>query len=624
MKRMILTGCVPAVLLVVTTWCHGGENMTFYKDLLQAQLEKPAPRDWRATGVTRELYCDLLERIVRRAADWVDERGAVIDPVIHREWAQTTPRFASSGAIALAFGRCSDLREKIFLAMDYSCRELTAPDIHRRSPDFWMRELATAMRVLRPVAPPERWEQWRAALAKVAPERHYTHVGPPEYRPTIHNWGVYASAGESLRDNLGIGGPAGELYGNAFFDAYMIHQLKKFNELGMYLDPGEPITYDITTRLQIAAALEGGYRGPLAAALDEKNQNADQILLLMVAPTGEVPFGGRSSLFHTVEGISCALFELSARRWKTENPRLAGAFKRQAHLSALAVKPWIMRDDGNLYHIKNYFAPETRHGCDQYGHYSVYSLYAASVFGLAALYADDSIPEAPAPAEIGGYGFAIAPTFNKAFANCAGNYLEFDLRCTPEQDANGLGRVLLKKMPWGLLPVLPFAGEPAYRLSPGMALKQTTAALAPEWQDAEGRLCRLAAPVEGQLAGVMEPQGLSDGNFTVRYEYGNCKVTYRADISVAGHLVLDCRVEGPAEDAFFVVPVLEFDGREKSEIRIADGALQVEYQKQHLKIHAAGAAPLAGEQVNNRAGSYRIFRFPMRGNEIQLRFELQP
>ena len=43
------------------------------------------PPDYKPTGQTRDYYLDMMEPIVKLAANWVDEKGAVIDPVLHRE-----------------------------------------------------------------------------------------------------------------------------------------------------------------------------------------------------------------------------------------------------------------------------------------------------------------------------------------------------------------------------------------------------------------------------------------------------------------------------------------------------------------------------------------------------------
>ena len=182
---------------------------------------------------------------MRLAAGWVDEKGAVIDPALNREWNQTTPRFVSSAAILLRFGRCPELLDTVRRAMTYSCSRLPETEVRESSPDFWMRELATAWYCLKPLVPPEESEAWRARLAAVEPENIYKFTDPAHKKlKEFHNWAVYSSGGESMRDSLGIGG-GDFLWGNRFFDVYMAGQLHRLTPEGMYRDPGDPITYDI-------------------------------------------------------------------------------------------------------------------------------------------------------------------------------------------------------------------------------------------------------------------------------------------------------------------------------------------------------------------------------------------
>ena len=130
------------------------------EQIVRRILSKEKSENWKPTGMTLSGYLDIMEIIVRMASAWLDERGAVIDPVLNREWAQTTPRFVSSGAALLARGRIPDLKDKVLRSMDYACREFTAPDIRQRSSDFWMRELVSAYKALSPLVPPERAEMW--------------------------------------------------------------------------------------------------------------------------------------------------------------------------------------------------------------------------------------------------------------------------------------------------------------------------------------------------------------------------------------------------------------------------------------------------------------------------------
>ena len=101
----------------------------------------------------KEQYLGLMEIIIGEAVHWVNDRGAVIDPVEHLEWAQTTPRFVSAAACLLYFDRLTEHQEKVFAAMSYCCAKLKLPETKQMSADFWMRELCTAYFCLQKIAP---------------------------------------------------------------------------------------------------------------------------------------------------------------------------------------------------------------------------------------------------------------------------------------------------------------------------------------------------------------------------------------------------------------------------------------------------------------------------------------
>ena len=588
-------------------------------DLIDRILAQPKPAEWQGCSGTKNLYLDIVERIVRNAAPWIDENGAVIDPVINREWGQTSSRFASSCAVLIYFNRCCDLSEKLYKVMDYCCAGLNKDDSVDRSPNFWMRELATAYDCLRKIAPAERVEYWRSELAKVEPEKNYIFVSPDvEKRKEFHNWAVYSSAGESMRESYGIGG-GDFLWGNDFFDAYMEYQMWRFNEYGMYRDPGDPFTYDITTRLQLEAAISAGYNGRFKEILSEKLDFAMLPTLLFVAPTGEVPFGGRSSQFYFQEGIVSALCERAAAVNRDKNPRLAGAYKRQAYLSARAVCDGILRDDGKLFHIKNRFAPETRHGCDTYGHYSVYSLFAGSVFALAAIYADDTIQDMPAPSELGNFSFALTENFYKGFANGNGNYLEFDLKSDLDYDSSGLGRIFIKNMPFGLLPAAPFCQAGHFCIAPDLQANEYASAIAPEWYDRNRQYHRLAQYSE-KTASFRE---IAANIVEVIYETESSAVTYHADLSECGRLTLEVSVSGNVSESFMIVPVLDFDGEQSPVLTLSDCGFQASFKNKLLKLTSCGTECCISGRAVNRNGLYSLLKIKMPDNRITLHFSAE-
>ncbi|WP_431213921.1 hypothetical protein ACQ86N_03250 [Puia sp. P3] len=147
-----------------------------------------------------------MERIVRAAAPWVDSTGAVLDPYYKAEYGQTTPRFVSSAAILLKFGYIKDLKEKVFRAMTYSCSRLSGG--MAESPDFWMRELTTAYYCLQPIADTQLVLRWQGLLRRVDPENVYKVVSKSgEGMENLHNWAVYSSGGEYVRQALGLTDP---------------------------------------------------------------------------------------------------------------------------------------------------------------------------------------------------------------------------------------------------------------------------------------------------------------------------------------------------------------------------------------------------------------------------------
>ena len=580
---------------------------------LQALFEKihssPAPANWRASGIDRSIYLDMMEPIVRNAAKWVDEKGAVIDPVIKREWNQTSCRFASPAAILLKFGRIPDLKETVFRVMDYCCDKL--PQLRRKeSPDFWMRELTTAIFALENIAPAERLARWRNALAKVEPEVVYFRV-KPDHRDlhTLGNWVVYSSCGESMRESIGIGGGAW-LWGNRFFETYITAQIANFDENGLYRDPRDPFTYDFTTRLQVAAALGFGYKGKLAEKLSKILDDGAKTTLLYMPPQGLAPFGGRSALFNFQEGIIAALCEYHANIYKSRDPELAGAFKRQAHLSAAAVQKHFAGKD-QPFHIKNRFHIDSRHGCDSYGHYSVYSLYAASVMGMAALWADDTIAEAPCPAEKGNFSFAMKNSFFKVFGNAHGHALEFNFSDDFFNDSVGLGRIMLKDAEYAVLPVLPFTATPKYVTGDGGLRKNCS--ITATWKDEQNNVVNAADGVDR-----WEHIPGNNGDFKVIQHYRACQIIWDCRMEKAG-VTVSCQLKGKFHDGKITLPLLENNGEKLFSGKV-DGA-SIDIANIRIENLSGNAIIPTDLRLVNRSGIYRLYTIPLdRNGSAILRF----
>ena len=569
--------------------------------------------DYVSTGLTRDTYLDMMEPIVKMAAEWVDEKGAVIDPVLNKEWGQTSSRFASAGAILLYFNRLPELKEKIYRVLDYTCDKLSRPEVTECSPDFWMRELTVAVTVLTHLAPPEKVERWRQALAKVSPEDVYKAVDKSgETLGQLHNWALFGASGEAMRQAMSIPGPEGVFWGDAFFDRYLEPQYHYFTEKGMYRDPNDPFTYDITTRFQLSCALMWGYRGRNFDKINEILRQGALTTLQYMSPQGYVPFGGRSSQFQFQEAMVAAMSELEALRYRDSQPQIAGMFKRQAHLGTRLIYPYLVEEKPHR-HIKNYFAPETLHGCDRYGQYSVYSLLAAGFLGMAALFADDSIQETPTPSEWGSYAFPLRGAFHKIFINCQGNGVEYDTCAQQIEDATGMGRILLKDAPYGLLPAMPFAFNPAYRLAPDARVTPTPLSIGPAWYNTERiyEMHRLASKsdAEDNTYELLEeaPERVS---VRLTWEMEGVFITETWTVTPS-MVILEGGMSGNCRDGRWEVPMLEYDGKHRLHANIMGHDLICTMDGATVIVNGEMEPVPSSLYASNRNGVYRIYHFPV-------------
>lgn len=434
---------------------------------------------FQPTGLTREYYLDLMEPLARRTAEWQDERGAINDPLEHRERVHITPDFTFVLSTLIAAGRCRDLLDKCILAMDAACHDLYQKKIADQHLDFCSNTLVHALRNLRDFASSQDQARWRRWLGGFAPEKTYHDVedrGKPASE--VHNWNFFAVSGEWLKKYDGL------TDNDDFVEKYLAHQLKYFTRYGMYKDPKDPIAYDIAGRSSAALIVRNGYTGPHQKFLDEMTRRGALTMLFMQSPTGQTAYGGRSNQAHWNEAYFAHLCELEALRYRDMgDAKMAGIFKRAAHLAALAVKRWLV--GASEYSLcKNFFSPELRHGWDSYAFYSHYGFGGATGWALCYLYADDTIEERPAPCEVGGYVMELPGDFHKVFATACGMHLEIDTRGDFRHDSTGLGRVHKKGVPTELALSMGMVKKPHYSVSVPTA--QSNVAIGPGWEDAWG------------------------------------------------------------------------------------------------------------------------------------------
>lgn len=599
-----------------------------YDEIVSRLLKTPVPSGWKPSQAGTHTYLDMMEKIVRMAAVWVDADGAVIDPYFKAEFGQTTPRFVSSAAILLHFGRIKDLQPLVNRAMTYSLTRLATQTAE--SPDFWMRELSTAFICLKPKVSKKLVRSWETLFRKVDPEKTYKVVDPTGERLSqLHNWAVYSSGGEYTREAFGLTSQENTfLQGKNFFDTYMQPQLIHFTREGMYRDPNDPITYDITTRLQIANALAYGYDGVLKDTYSELLRRGGLTMLLFTSPNGTAPYGGRSSQFQFQEGIIAALSELEANRYKNADKRLAGAYKRQAHISALSMKRWIM-DMEPLRHIKNGFIPEAQHGIDGYGKYSVYALYCSSVLGLAALYADETIAEQPTFSETGGYLFELYPAFHKIFATVKNTHIEIDTKGDFDHESTGLGRFHVVNIPPELGLSMSFTATPKYRMADSLKAKAPSS-IGPGWKHGETQYT--LAGMSDQLTHELTTTRVAPDTiaFDIRYQTNDASATvvlqhynvFQQHVSITSHVQAD---NNDIDSVYFAVPLLVSTGLSKSAITQKSGEVVVSYlgHRYIITFDKNSDCVIDEDVFANRNGIYRNLVIKKPGNRISVDLKLE-
>jgi hypothetical protein len=218
-------------------------------------------------------------------------------------------------------------------------------------------------------------------------------------------------------------------------------QLPLFSSDGQYPDPNTPMAYDIFPRHYLDIMILRGYNGQYRATMEELLLRGAWTSLLIQSPNGEWPNGGRSSQHQWNEAVETVIYELYASRMKAAGNMVAAkAFKRAARLALQSVRRWIQPNKEDIYILKNQFNPSLRFGYEEYSFLSNYNNLPSSMLGYAYLFADDTIPEGPSFAEIGGFALKL-DVHHKVFANAGGMYLEIETAADPDYDNTGLMRI---------------------------------------------------------------------------------------------------------------------------------------------------------------------------------------
>jgi len=579
------------------------------------------------TGITREFYLDLAEPLVRACVGNQRPDGSVWDPLTPPDGDDRTasPRFVAAIAPLVHAGRCRDLIEPAARAMDWSARRLAESSNRRedlRGPDFYTRDLVLGWLWLREHVAPSRAAEWARLLGAFDPEETYTQCARTAGTEGRHNWFIYSGVGEYLKARFGIAD------NRDFLERYLPDQVRRFDANGMYVESHGPVCYDLTVRQGLSWMLFHGYDGPWREVLAELLRRGGLMTLFFQSPTGQMPFGGRSNQYQHNEAMAAFILEYEARRYAAGgDPARAGIFKRAARRAALAVAPWIIESDPPR-SLKNRFPLDKPYGHNMANLYTVYSLLAANLFGLAWHISDDSIEERPTPPELGGYVLATGAAFHRVFATAGGYGIEVDLAAEPTQDATGLGRVHRVGVPSWAGVSSPMAKSPKYVVPAG--LERTVAAIGPAWLGQDGCWRSLAENEEADVGyEVTILQEKADrAEFRVVYPVcgGGGRVAETYSLS-SGGVEVKSQVFVPGASRFrFIVPLPETDGQEMFRIAAAERELSAECAAGSFRAtcHAPddARAEILPLRTSNRNGIFRLGAFESASSGFRVRLQL--
>jgi len=423
--------------LVCGAFAHADDTLLsqathpFATQIQRFMAHQESASSFQPTGLTRSNYLAIVYRQVCALQQHVRSDGDLIDPVDQKNQF-APPCYAHSVATLVASGYTNDpaLLESGMKAMDFSVQSLQKgiKAFKDRHPDFYTYPVMLAFDQFEKCAPRERLEQWRAMLGKIDPKATYATYGGKN-----NNWTLVHTAGEYLRSLRG--------FTNQTYVAHIL-AIQRFHMTpeGLYLEHGAPFAYDAFSRYFLTGMLHRGYQ-------DDFYQDAcwkgAWTSLMLQSPFGEMPTGYRSAQHIWNEAELAKVYEIYAAAYaKAGKKAEAGAFKRGAHLALASIGQWI-RPDGSGYIVKNRFPVEARHGYEVYSVHANYNLLACSMLCTAWLYADDSIAEMPAPADVGGYILKL-PAFNMVVAHAGGTYLQYMTCGNKTYNPTGIIRVHLR------------------------------------------------------------------------------------------------------------------------------------------------------------------------------------
>ncbi|MDF2964007.1 MAG: hypothetical protein K0S39_5742 [Paenibacillus sp.] len=576
-------------------------------DMLKWIQQQQVPDSFISTGVTKNMYLDIMERTLNAYNKDELERRLPQKSAGKVDDIQAYSRITSIIGILISKGRLKGYRVLWERMMDACCLEFHRAR-HNPMVDFSVKEIMVAYMAMNDQLDETVQTRWLAELSKVEPERNYFHLLREGRDPSkLHNINVYNMVGEYLRETVGL------TETKPYFARHWPVQLELFDENGMYRDPNCPILYDLATRCQIQLMLHYGYRGPYFEALDGLLKKAGLCTLFMQSAAFQFPYGGRSNQYLFNEALVAANAEYEACRYRDLGDlKTAGAFKRCARLAVQSIFRWLQREPPR--HIKNMYAVDSKIGTESYGYYDKYMATLGSFIYLAHLFADDQIPEQPCPAETGGYIWETSDDFHKIFANAAGYSLQIDTKADHHYDSTGLGRFHRRGVPGELGLSAPFTATPSYVLPEEAQGANLT--IGPGWTDGSGSRIFLSDLSEG-LEHKLHVLEVDSSQVLFELEYygdaikGCTSVKERYLLSEKG-LEIQTGLDGysGSEPLLFRIPVLHSNGQDVTKLigEAAAGEISVALEDRMYVVRTNGSCKITDFTIANRNGRYFVLQ----------------
>ncbi len=588
------------------------------------KLRTTKPRDFKPTSVTKETYLDLMTLAFEAYSPEAIRSRTRIDGTYLE--LQSYSRLTSVLACLISSGRMADRMPMWERMMTECCREIHTIVVRGKTnyfhtyADFAIKEVMLAYKLMKPFVSEDRRGEWLEELRKVDPVRNFASmIRSKEDVGGLHNINIYNMVGEYMRETEGVTDAA------AYFAKHWPVQLLRFDENGMYRDPGCPVLYDLTTRCQIQLLFGQGYRGEYYGPIDHRLRKAGIMTLLMQSSAFEFPYGGRSNQFLFNEALIAGNCEFEAARYKGEG-RLewAGAFKRAGHLAVESIRRWLREKPPR--HIKNLYPIDSGHGTEEYAYYDRYMITMAAFLVIGYWFADDSIEEAPCPAETGGYVVETSDSFHKVFANAAGYSLEIDTKADRGYDATGLGRLHRAGVPTELALSTPLTGGRHYRLPDHAG--RIWSGISPGWAAGDGTRQFLSDLGEGVVHTLSVAEEEPD---KVRFRLQYTDALMRGCEAVREDYELDARglrygvklLNPVGGKAYLRVPILLTNGKHTTVRKREPGRVTVEMEGYVYSIRYEGDAELREEPAyGNRNGEYGLLVIAAHGASLSASFAL--